>query len=322
MPAVAYGALTTGLNANANKAYMEEQPTYEWLNMIAELDKPSDSDTENYAAPTSVSGFTRKDRGADVPMDDFGYYTWSTKNINWESAIEWHRNDRINDKTGSLYAQATSKGKLAAALDEEVIVKQLITGTADNTLLDSIPNAPDGLANFSSSTRFGLSGGNISSGSGVASAAAIRTDFFTAWSKFALMQNTKGKPYHNQTRLKKFLVLYRPVNQEMFGSAFKQELQAFANSTSNAGVSNLVKDMKLEVTLATSSFLPDNDWYVFCLDSGFRPYYTQKREGLRMLPQEEGNSDRARKDDMEGAIFKLYRGFGSDLPLSAWKLNN
>lgn len=321
---VAYGALTTGLNSNAQKAYMEAVPTYAWLDLIAERDKDSTADTENYAAPESVDGFKRKDRGADVPFDDFKFYTWSTKNLNWETGIEWHRNDRINDKTGTLYGQATSKGQLAAALDEEIIVKQMIAGTADATLLDAIPNAPDGLANFSASTRFGLSGGNINSGGGVASDDAVLTDFFDVWGDFSRMTNTKGKPYHNLGKLKRFLVLYRGTNQEVFASAFIQKLRAKAvvTSTSNASVSNLISDMGIQVELAPTAYLPDNDWYIFALDSGVKPYYTQKREGLRMLPQDESNSDRARRDDMEGAIWKFYRGYGSDVPLSAMKVNN
>lgn len=322
---VSLGALTVGLSAAREEAYVKAAPAYAWLDLIADRNIPSDGEKNKYSEPESPPYFVRRDDGKATTYDAFKFYDWETPNLTFSRGIEIKQNDMEDDKTGRYESQARAIGANEAALDEEVIVKQIVAGTADPELLDSIPNAPDGIANFSTTTRFSDAGGNIQAGTGVASSAAVLTDFFTMWGRLARWTDTKGKPYHNMTSLREFAILYRPTNQQVIAEAFIQKLRAQGaiTATSNAGVSSIVQELGLKVHLLPSTYIGGNAIHYFVIGGeGPRLAYVQKRRAIDEHVFTAANDRDAAERGVNKILWDFRKGYASKLPLKAFRSTN
>ena len=139
------------------------------LSRIAEF-IPSDKEQERFAFYESPPHPAIWRDGESVRRKGFKDQTWTVPNRDWGIAVDWSKNHRMDDQTHSLRQQAEGAGLNMALVDERALI-QIITNATDTNILPSIPNAPDGSALFVTSTRFGASGGNTVTGSGVATSA-------------------------------------------------------------------------------------------------------------------------------------------------------
>lgn len=290
---------------------------------------PSDKLTETYAYYESPPHPRRWDRGEKSTGDAFLSKSFSITNKDWVDRVNWHRNDLDDDQTKSLYRRASQAGGNFALLDERIIFQILLAAT-NAELLESIPTAPDGAALFSSSTRFGHANGNIKSGSGVATAAAITSDLFASLARIIAFQDTKGQPLFNPSILgMKVHVLFGAANLEVFTSAFASErtLQKITGTSTSdtsvaAAISNLIMAKGFSVELTPTPRITDNDWFVYLEGGNVKPFVVQERQALREITRTMENSDTAAETKEEWVQWDARRGYGLNLPYTLIKVDN
>lgn len=320
---IAGPALTAGLRTEFRDQYMisvEEEADRKALLME---DIQSDKLTELYAYFETAPYPVRWPRGQNIGAANFKAVQFQATNFDWGRRIIWHRNDRMDDQTKSLFEQARMLGQHFATLWQRLFF-QLLQGTADSDLLPSVPNAPDGVAFFSTtdgggSPRFGATDGNLLTGTGVGTAAAVRADFFDAVEQFKLFQDTEGQPLWSDSILDTgYLVIYGAANEQVVREAFQQTI----TQGSSAGISNIILDAGLKVRLWSTQRIADNDIYVVLMGAPKKSTFRQIREPLREASATMENSDLARSTGEEYLQFNERGTASIAIPYQAVKINN
>jgi len=268
---------------------------------VMELAIPSDRRTEWYGYYETAPYPKRWPDGETIASKNFQSRSFSVTNYRWGRRVEWSKDDRLDDLTKSLLDRARDAGGHWATLEERLYF-QILMSTVDPDLLPAIPLSPDGVALFSATgptgaARFGVTGGNIVATSGVASAAAIRTDLMTCLSRYRRFQDVEGQPLWDDPTIEKGLVvMFNPVNIEVFNGAFLQRVnaQAITTATSNAGVTNLIMDSGIPVKLWPTQRITDNTWFVALRGARKKSVFSQTREPLQEYFATSDNSDTTR----------------------------
>lgn len=327
-PIIAGAAFAAGLRTEFLSTY---EPKYSGLASIENAmrrDVPSTRENEDFFYWNSSPRFVRWVRGETMPEKAFSGIAYNVVNYEWARAIPWHYADRSDDQTRSMVEVARGLGHSATLLDERVFF-QIITAAADNDLLPAIPNAPDGAALYATTAggaaRFGATGGNIVTGSGVTTAESIRTDLFSAKARFLQFQDTESEVLLDESMIDSGLtIFFGAANVKVFAEAFRQSVTALAASTavSNAGVSNIVMDSGLKVTLKATARITDNDWFIFLDGMPVKPVFSMLREGLQDVTQTWQNSDETRRTGIESIRWWMRKGYGVNAAFGSIKVNN
>ena len=269
-------------------------------------------------------------RGTAVPTESFGSVTWTTPIYEWSKRIPFSKFDRKDEQTDTMLEMARMLGASAGALEERFNF-DLLTGTAGT--LPAIPTAPDGAALFSATDaagrdRFGVSGGNLISGSGVASLSAIITDYYTAIARWRSMKDrpTGGQFLFSPEVIDQgVLIVHGSANEKIFEEAFRQIRQGVVLGT-DAGTTptNIIQDASRNVDLWSTARITDNDWFVYMKGSPKQPFYLLDREGVQEYTAlaDDNNSDHVRTYGEEYIQFERRAGAGIALPYGICKVNN
>lgn len=326
--------LAAGIRDDFQKTY---EPTYngvlESLGEVMQMDVPFNHRTETFGMHETMPYPERFDEGNEaIPEEGTGDNSFSVTVYDYGKRINWRKKDREDNKVGDLRGKAQILGTHFASLPTRSFI-ELILGSA--SLLPAIPNAPDGGAPFSatdgaSADRFGVSGGNITTGTGVATSGAIETDFFTAIARMATFQDKKGEPYWDPNILdESYVVFFNVANVKVFAQAFKATavLQHVAGTSTTdtstaAGVSNVVLSTGVKVELRPTSRITDNDWFVFRKGAPVKPFFRGVRRPLTMAEATEDNSDVARTSGKEYVQYTCREAYGVNEPFAAVKVNN
>lgn len=301
---------------------------------MMQLGIPSDKLTEYFAYFQTAPYPVRWRRGDPIPTAAFDSKQFNVTNYDYGRRIPWHENDEADDQLRALIPHVKTLAEHCASHPSRMLL-QMITGATDDDLLPTIPNAPDGAAIYAaqdgdSNDRFGVSGGNIITGSGISSSTDIRNDFFNAVERFGQFQDTEGQPlFPGEIMDGAFTVLYNIANSQVVNEAFKQgrTVQVVQNvgGTENvaaAAVTNIVMDSGMTVRLNPTQRIGDNDMYVFAHGAPIKPLFqlirkeTEEDWGLRV------NSDVARTNKINYYQVDFRQGYGVALPYGTVKINN
>jgi len=317
-------ALTPAIRPNFADTYRKRyQGVLADMGSVMELAVPSDKFQEVYGYPETAMYPQRVPDGEGMPSKSHRYRSFTITNVTWKASVQWFRNQALFDQLGTVIKQARQAGENFANLPEEVFF-QVIQQQTNARLLRTIPNAPDGAAIYATtdgagSNRFGVSSGNLVTGTGVATSEAIRTDYFSAITQFALMQDTEGQPLLPANILDQgFTLFYNASNEKIVSEAFLQ-LRSLAGSVVPT---NIVQDANKVPRLVGTQRITDNDMYVFANGVDTKAVIEQVASPLEEMPSNVGNSDFARDYDVESFNYKAVRGYGVGLPYGTVKINN
>ena len=320
-PVYAAATLTAGLRADFWETYRITYGDVETrLSDVVNLGVSSDKLTEIYGYFESAPYPRHWPRGQGVPSKAFKSVQFNVTNLDWGRRVPWHVNDRMDDQTQSLFQMARMAGEHWATLPERVFF-QILTGTADAELLPAIPLAPDG-ANLYSATdgggnpRFGVAGGNTFAGTGVATGAAVRTDFFDAIERFRLFQDTEGQPLWDDSIVDQgYVCFFNVANWRVFAEAFQQERTAeLVAAGAGAGVTNIILASGVKVEMRPTQRIVGNNWIVFLKGSKLKSVFQQVRQPLFESNATWDNSDMVRDTGEEYIQWKSREGYGVLLP--------
>lgn len=292
------------------------------LSKVMELGIPSNKNAELYGYIESAPAWKIWPRGEDIPRNAMRSRSYQVVNYDWAITIDWHENDEEDDQSLSLTRRVREAATGGALLKERVFF-QMITGATDANLLPVVPTCPDGAALFattaSSVNRFGASSGNLLTGNGVSSTAAIQQDFFSAWSQFKAFDDTQGQPlWPSETIGRGLTIIYGSANEQVFRQAFSQ----IFNSIGSTAPSNVIMDSRLVPDLWSTQRITDGDWFVFLNGAPIKAVFEQVRRPPRDNMEDMLNSDLARRTKNKAMSWDARFGFGANLPIQAVKINN
>lgn len=316
---IAGNVLAEGLLADYAGAYANTRRTPDpKVAMVMDLGAASfgRSDTRGYfeAAPH----MRHQPMGDPVPEE--GMDSKSFQIVNWPYAlrIPWHKDDREDDRTGSLRAMAEAGGR-SAGLSAERGLFDLLNGTT--SFIPSVPNAADGTAIFSTATRFEVSTGNSLTGFSAASGPAYRSGIYGALSQFRLFKDGKGQPLFTDDQLNQpVLVIGSAVDMAALQEAFHKGLVAYANSTSNAGVDNVLMLANSNLIFWMTQRVATGVAYVALSGAPVKPFLMQERGKIETAYATAENSDLSRTSQIEYAQWRQRLGFGVGIVPSLIKL--
>ncbi len=263
-------------------------------------------------------------RGDTIPTDAFKSVQFSVPVYTWGRRVPWHKEDRKDDQTQSLFDMARMAGQSAALLPQRFFF-DLIAGTT--LTLPATALAPDGAAIYATtaggSARFGATGGNLITGGGIASVSAILTDYYNAIEQFKAFQDGKGQPLLSDDIIDAGVTIIHPASlTEAFEQAFMQ--QRIGKTSDASTPSNPVLDANRTVSLWGTQRLTGNDWYVFLKAAPKKPIFLLDREGVQEFTSLEGdnNSDHTRNTGEEYVQWERRAGAGIALPYATIKIDN
>lgn len=328
--AVAGPVLTEGLRTEFDSVYLDirNRQSSSMLAEVMDLNVKSDNAYGIFGYWNAAPHLKRWDRGMPVPTSTMDSVQWTVPVYTMAMRIPWHKDDRKDDRTQSLYDMARRTGD-SAGLTPERIFFEILENAPD--LLPGIPTAADGAALFSQTdgkgfSRFGVTGGNLLTGTGVGSIAAVENDFYAALEQAMQFQDGQGQPLWAPERLTQdAIVIHGAANTKVMEQTFMQQRQGFdLGSGAGATPSNLIKDAARRVRLWGTPRITTDDFYVFFPQAPQKPTFFQEREALKTSEATEDgdNSDHVRNTGEEYIQFEERSGGGIVLPYACVKINN
>jgi hypothetical protein len=309
MPAIAANVLREGLLADYRDAYMETRRGSEpWVAEFMDLNGFSDGRTSTRGYFEAAPHPRYQPQGDPIHEEGMGSRNFTITNYPYSLRIGWHKDDREDDRTGSLRDMAGEGGAAHAGLFRRAALDLLGATTA---LLPATPNAADGTAVFSTSTRFGVSTGNsITVSSWSASGPAARAALWSGWEQFALFQDGKGFPLFKSDILNsKIIVLHAVEDTDILEEALLPGITAYAASTSNAGVENVLA-AKRKFELYADQGVTSGTMYLKLTGPRVPPFIATPRTAIVESYADETNSDTSRNTGDEYVQWRQRLGFG------------
>ena len=287
------------------------------IGKFVDLNIKATNRTHEFAYLNSAPHMEHWRRGDSVPTDMMDSVGFTATAHTWARRIPWHKEDRKDDQTNSLYDMARTAGSSAALLPARFAF-DAFNNTANT--LPSIPNAPDGVSLFNANDgagndRFGVSGGNIVSGSDIwDTTAATVAAVYEAIERFKGMKDGKGQPLWTDDVLEQgFLIIHPHGRTQEMDEAFIQRRQG---SAAGGAPSNVFQDASRDFELFGTQRLTTDNLLVTLKGAPKKPLFLMDREGVTEQSSLEGdnNSDHTRNTGEEYVQFERRCGLGIALP--------
>jgi len=327
-------ALYRELRTNFYDAYEQARKTIDpRLGWFMDLGLPSDKAKEIYAYRLANPQPVRVDKGNPIPVQGTAQKVFEVANTRWGIGCQWHYDDMQDDQTGNLAGDARSYGEGFQLIPERVGF-QILTGSTDADLLESVPNAPDGAALFATtdgagSNRFGVANGNLLTGNGVATVADVQSDIYSAINQFSQMLDGEGRQLWPDSIVDQGVgILCGYGNRQVFEKAIGSDLAAEvilnaagSENVAAAAIDNVLKRFRGAELWATHN-ITDNDFFVCLKGCKKKPMFQQAREPVMELKGDFAGSDHARHTLVYELLWTDRNGYGVFLPYGIVKVNN
>lgn len=316
--AIAAQTLREGMLSDYRDAYLDTKSDPDpRVGMVMDLNAFTDGKSNTRGFFDAPPHPQYSEQGEPIHEESMGDKSFTIINHKYALWIPFSEEDLMNDRTQSLRQAAAGGGANHKLLPERGLF-DLLTGTAST--IPNVPNAADGTAVFSSSTRFETANGNdLTVSNWNASGAAARGGLFTGLEQFALYKDGKGQPLHrDQVLTSPVVVMHAVQDMDVMAEVFNMGTVAYAASTatSNAGVSNVLTTAQPGGG-RSSSFIP---WPTSRLSAGtvilaltgraVKPFLMQPQTGIQEMYADDTNDPEARKTGQYGVGWKQWLGFG------------
>jgi phage major head subunit gpT-like protein len=240
----------------------------------------------------------------------------------YEATIDVRGYDLEDDQIGD------GKSHIQTVVERFLQIPQKLYAEYLNAVADLNPqllNAFDGVGLFSTidgngDARFGATGGNIVTGSGV-SVSAFTNDLFEVQERALSFLDTKNQILNGPDDVK-FSNFHVVVPKELNEVAQKVAQSEYLRTdlSNNTSENNILKG-QFEVHI--NNLLTDSsDWYVIINHRNWKPFVVRQRRDVRAIWADMTNSDRARETNQETLYADLRTGISPWAPWSIVKVNN
>ena len=238
-------------------------------------------------------------------------------------AIPWSRWDEVDDQLGDLRSHVQQATRRFLQLPD-ALYSEYFNGAA--SLNPALVNAYDGVGIFSNvdgagNPRFGATGGNIVTGSGLSTAAVMHDMAVAQRRLLSFTDPTARKPLFSEDEVafSKLVAIIPKELNEIFQKVTDQEFIR-SDLTSVTAESNYLKGT---FEYRVNQYLTDpSDWYVVLNHNFYKPFIYRGPKGPETVIADMNNSDHAR-DTAEYAFYADIRvSLGVWFPASIIKIDS
>jgi len=236
----------------------------------------------------------------------------------------WDADDDQLDGPGGIRKHVSMGVKRFLQLPD-VLYTEYFTGVA--SLNPALALSYDGVNLFSTvdgdgAARFGVTGGNIVTGSGVTTHAKVKDDIVAARRRFlAFQEPVTGQPLFDPADVAYQSMLY-VIPKELdgiFQGISEQEL-IYTDPTINTAQSNFLKG---KIKYVVNQRLTDvNDWYCVLLHPYWKAFAYRGPQKVRHIYAEINNSDEARETNNNLSYSDVRLGLGPWAPFTVIRVSN
>lgn len=319
MPVLSAEMLREGLSSEYANAYTNTRRASEArMKMIVDMGQSSGrTTTRGYfeAAPHA----RYQPQGDPITAEGMASKAFTIVNYPYSLRIDWHKDDREDDRTGSLKTVAQQGGASLGLLPERFLFDYLNDSAST---LPAIGNAADGIALWSASTRFEVATGNsLTVSSWSASGPAARGAIWTGEEQFHLFKDGKGQPLFTDDVLDSpTLIIHAAADMDIFAEALQQGIVAYANSSSNAGVDNPLMAYGKKFIPWVTSRIATGTFFMAKTGTPVKPFILQERTAVVESYADDQNSDLSKNTGQEFIQWRQRLGFGAGLPYGLLKI--
>lgn len=245
--------------------------------------------------------------------------------IPYELSIGWDERDASDDQLGDLKTHVSQATKRFLQLPD-VLVGEYMIGTSVYNY-DGLALCYDGADLYATTdgdgvARFGVTGGNIITGSGTSTTAAVMADIIDVRERFLKMQEpVTGQPLHDPDNIvyKRMRFVIPPALDGVF-MRIKKQATIYTDPSINTAESNLLVG---EIEYSVNQRLTDvNDWFVVIEHAYWKPFAYRAPNNLRQIFANMQNSDKSRETAEEFVFCDLRLGLGPWCPFTTIKVSN
>lgn len=310
MPVLAAQVLREGIVADYRDAYNSTAKTVDSrVGMLMDLGAKTDGRTTTRGYFLAAPHPAYQPQGDPIHEEGMADRSFTVTNYPYSLRIGWHKDDREDDRTGSLREAAAAGGRNHALLAERGLFDCLMATTS---LLPNAPVAADGSAVSLASTRYEVATGNyLTVSSWTASGPAARGALWTCLEQFGLFKDGKGQPLFTSEQLDQpYLVICAMADLDILSEALHPGMVAYANSTSNAGVDNVLVTGGRKFILWPTQRLSTGAMFVYMTGAPVKPFLMQSRSPIVESYADETNDPESRNTGAEYVQWRQRLGFG------------
>lgn len=290
------------------------------LGLIMELGAYTDGLTNTRGYLESLGHPRYQPKGDPVHSEGADSKNFQITNYHYSIRYEWYETDERADRVKGIPQAAAGAARNHALLPVRGAF-DILTDTA--SLIPAIPNAADGSSLFSTSTRFEAANGNslvVTSWS--ASGPAARAAIFTGLEQFGAYKDGKGQPLWENAGVldNPVLVIHAMADMDIMAEVFHQGTVAYANSTSNAGVDNVLLTQGRKFVPWPTQRLSTGTMILGLTGLPVKPLVMQEWTAVIESWGDRTNSDECRTYNKKYAQVEQDLGFGVGLPYGLIKI--
>jgi len=236
----------------------------------------------------------------------------------FQLALPYNRWDEEDDVLGDLRSHLESMTNRFLQIPD-IMVSDYLNNAA--TMQPTLSTAFDGVALASATDgdgndRFGITGGNIVTSTGVGTVAAILHDLWTCQTRWLQFLDTEGQPFFSpeEVAIDKVTCVVPSHLLEVFQNA-REAKMAYVNPAINTAQENVLAmkfDLWVNPRLSTSA----NTWFAIIDHSYLKPFFYVLRNDLETLVEDETNDHNARNLGQRAILGHLRSGMCPFAPQS------
>lgn len=335
----AINLLTPGIRADFQEQFISTwKANQENYSGFVDFAKPSDGAYTIYGAWKSAPHATRWPRGTPRGSKGMDSVSYQVVNHDFKNGVTAHEND-VKDARIDAKKAAQAAGDNCARIPIKIFYQ--IDGAQTNVLLlPSLPNAPDGsplhyATDGNGDDRFGVSGGNVKSGSGVASGSAIQADYAAGIVRAKSFLDTEGEPFFDDNLERMGITIVAGIdNYFVLKKAFEQDRTVVVVSSSGVegatssvvgatSPTNPIKDLGLTpLRIITNPYKTGNSWSMYFHAAPVKPIFQQIREAMNYTEVNRFNNSDCFQQKTVGWHWDWREGWGVNYPIGTVKISN
>lgn len=262
---------------------------------------PMDSRLERYTYWKHEGNPSRWDEGRAIPTVGMSQEEYLLYVHQWGAKMIWSLWDARDSKSASILGEAKKLANKHLTLRPR-IVAQILEGSVNPYLKDVVETAVDGDTLYSSSTRHGVTGGNIVSTSAISSMELAYTAVHGAFRKFQQFLSPDDiNPLLSPEEYSEIIVLYHPSKFDYWNQLVTRKFMTQAVGDAGATVDNNLNPSASKYGKFYFSVVPipfiyltdEDDAYAFAANGKYKSIIEGGLQGLEEYEYSPANSERA-----------------------------
>ena len=285
-----------------------------------------------FAYPESQTYPSQHGWGMPIKEKPTRYVDYDSVQKRWADSVSTLNRDSKLSTLGGINEDAQSRGRNFGTLAARAMT-QMMEGTVDPALLETLPLAPDGSPIYSATSgtgadRFGILGGNLLTGLALGTGAGLRDAVMSLIEQILQFKDTESQPLQNQDLFSEFgMDVMLPTGLFRQGiEAFKQTMTPLVGTTDaatsggNVTTANYLTEAGFNIPLLLTPHLTvETAIYIAVKGAPVKPMTELVSQDFTESYYDASNSEHRGETGTSRWLFEKWCDYFTNLPLRTAK---